>query len=325
MDIDDRAGMKALARDSLARASYNPQKMLMIHTGATLILSLLVLVANELLNQQMNHAGGLSGMGTRAILGTIQSVLQFGQLVALPFWQMGYLYVTIRIARRQVYDLQDLFEGFRCFGPVLRLTLLQTLLFAGLAVLGSNIGSVIFLFTPWAKPMLEAILPSMMGNNTLSEEAFLAATEAVQVPLVITMAICFLALAAPFVYRYRMAQFYLMENPQKGALAALRHSTEMTKYLRFSLFRLDLSFWYFYVLDLLVSVLVYVDVILSALGIAMPWSATTMYYIAFFLYAGGQLALYWWKRNLVGVTLAHMYMLLNDTEEPEPPKKTWNY
>jgi hypothetical protein len=198
----------------------------------------------------------------------------------------------------------------------------------GIIALGSNIGSIVFLFTPWAKPLWALLVPAS-ASGTLTDEMILSAVQTVQVPIAIVMGLVCLLLAAPFFYQYRMAQFYLIEHPEKGALKALRSSSEMSKYLRFSIFRLDLSFWYFYLLDLLVSALGYGDQILALLGISLPWNSTALYFGAFILYAVCQLGLYLWKRNHVGVAMAHMYMLLNDSEEPEPPKQpkkqVWNY
>ena len=87
--------------DALADASFSPQRLVLIHTAAALGLSLILNILHYVLQQGIAGTGGLSGIGTRTVLEFIQTVLQIVNLVVLPFWNIGYLYTTLLLSRRQ--------------------------------------------------------------------------------------------------------------------------------------------------------------------------------------------------------------------------------
>ena len=125
MNIYDRQGLKKEAADRIAGAAYNPRLLVLIHTGVSLGASLLVSVILYLLQQKIETTGGLSGIGLRSVLTTAQSVLQLVLMLLTILWQVGIVYGAIQIARGRTARPEDLTEGFRRFGPVLRLKLLQ--------------------------------------------------------------------------------------------------------------------------------------------------------------------------------------------------------
>ena len=326
MDKNDRLSLKNKALQCLANASYSPKKLILIHTVIILLLSFLITIANYLLDNQISSTSGLGGIGSRSVLVTVQTVLRLSQTVLLPFWQMGYLYVTLKLARSEAVSPWDLCEGFRRLGPVLRLTLLRAALIAGIAIVGSNIASTIFALTPFAAPMLELLEP-MMADPTLMEdpmafqEAFAAAMEEFMVPLLVITAIVIIAISIPVFYHYRLASYFLMDNDRRGALASMRSSRKLMRYLCIDMFKLDVSFWWFYLLELLTGALCYGDLLLGYLGVALPFDATVAYFVFFILYLVSQLALYWWRRNEVEVTYACAYEFLRDRHDPKPQPK----
>ena len=93
--------------------------------------------------------GGLGGIATRSMLSTIQSVLNLFQTALMPFWQAGYLTVSLAIARREKADREDLFSGFHRFGPFLRLYLLQGLIIGALLIASNYVSSFLYMLTPW--------------------------------------------------------------------------------------------------------------------------------------------------------------------------------
>ena len=326
MDKNDRISLKSQALHSLANASYSPKKLILIHTGIVLLLSFLLAIADSLLENQIGTTGGLSGIGSRSILVTAQSVLRLAQTVLLPFWQMGYLYVTMKFAREEEVSPWDLCEGFRRFGPVLRLNLLKIVLFIGVGIVGSNIASFIFSLTPYSAPMMELLIPLMedpaaMEDPIALQEAFMAVTEEIMVPLLIIGGIVILALSIPVLYHYRLASFFLMDSDKQGAFASMRSSRKLMRYLCIDMFKLDVSFWWFYLLEALTIVLCYMDVILGWLGVALPFDTTTAYFLFFSLYLISQLALYWWRKNEIDVTYACAYEFLRKNHDPKPQPK----
>ena len=329
MDKNDRLSLKNQARQCLANASFSPKKLILIHTGIVLLLSLLLAVADHLLENQIGSTGGLNGIGSRSILATAQAMLRLAQTVLLPFWQMGYLYVTMKLAREEAVSPWDLCEGFRRFGPVLRLNLLKTAIIAGIAVIGTNIASTIFFLTPFAAPLMEALDPllsdpAVMNDPTVLQEALTAATGDVMIPLLIIGAIVLIAISLPVFYHYRLASYFLLDSDQPRAFAAMRSSRKLMRYLCMDMFKLDAGFWWFYLLEVLTAAVCYGDLILGWLGVTLPFDTTVAYFLFFTLYLASQLALYLWRKNEVEVTYACAYEFLRSNHDPKPQPKPQN-
>lgn len=310
------------ARQSLAKA-HKPGRIILIHTGVVLLVSLLLTAADYFLDQQIGLTGGLGGMGMRSVLATIQSTLRLLQIIILPFWQIGYTYYTLKLAQGEANGASDLLEGFRRFGPVLRLKLLMAIMTAGLVLASTYIASLLFSLSPWAAPMIQEMEELMAGglDDAALLDAVASMTQKAIVPIMILFGLCFLAGFLFLFFRFRLAELWLMDHPTKGALAALHSSRKAMRGNYKAMFKIDLSFWWFYLLDLLVTVLCYGDVILDAVGFEMTMNAFSHYLIFFSLYVWAQMALYWWKRNEVAVTYAHAYMELCPKEAEEEAVK----
>lgn len=302
---------QAQARQSLQNA-HKPGRVILIHTGIVLLVSLLLTAANYFLDQQIGYTGGLSGMGTRSVLSTIQTLLFLLQIVLLPFWQIGYTYYALQVSQGQAKGSADLLEGFRRFGPVLRLKLLMAVMTALLILASVHVSSFLFTLSPWAVPMMQKIEVLLAGDldDAALMDAIASMTAEVHIPIMILFGLCFLAGALFLFFRFRLAEFWLMDHPQGGALASLRNSRMAMRGNVKAMFRIDLHYWWFYVLDLLVTALCYGDLILDAAGMEMTTDAFGHYLIFFSLYVWAQVALYWWKRNEVAVTYAHAYRQL---------------
>lgn len=318
MDICDRRGLKAAAGEALRGASYDPKKLILIHTGAILVLSLLSLVLSYVIEQQIGGTGGLSGIGTRAALETVQSVVDLVQGIALPFWQFGWACTSVRLYRREPVGPVSLCEGFRKIGPFFRLYLLQGALYFGIGVVCCYIAAPIFTMTAWAEPFTDVIMQIMSGTGEVTQ-AQMQTMVASLVPLMGIVCVVFLVVAVPVTYRLRLAQYHLVDHPEQGARAALRASRRMMKGNVLSLVKLDLSFWWFYVLELLVTAVAYLDLMLSALGVTLPWGSEVSYFGVFVLYGVCLLGLYLWQKARVDVTYAAAYDALRDPEEQIQP------
>jgi uncharacterized membrane protein len=213
-------------------------------------------------------------------------------------------------------------EGFRRFFPFLRLKLIMAVMYFLILTVTMQLGTMAFMMTPWAQPFMEAMFAFAEDpTNAVLEAAMNEAVMDAALPLLGISAAVFLAVAAPFYYKFRMAEYYLLEHPIRGAIGAMKASAEMTRFHRVDLFKLDLSFWWFYLLDGLAAAVCYGDILLDLVGIKQPWSADVGYFLFFGLYLVGQLALYWWRRNEVAVTYCHVYTDLQaPPPEPQEPK-----
>ena len=318
MTLPDISTLKQRAADTLAPHQPQAKKLILIHTGAILALNFLVLLLSVLLERGISNTGGLRGIQIRSMLETAQMVLTFGLMIVLPFWQISWLYMMLKFARGNCAQPDDLLVGFRKFGPVLRLSLLKGLIFFGLVFAGVYAGYFVILATPMADPLMEA----MMTPNISDEAMYLAFSEALaqlELPIMLIGGGISLLLCAPFFYRFRQAEYFLMDHPKLGARVALRASRQLMRGNGWRMVKLDLSYWWFWILSLLVMVVSYADMLLPKLGISLPLPEDITFLAAFVLSVPLQLLLYRNCKVQVDATYAEAYLSLIPPEQPPAP------
>lgn len=323
MDIRDRQGIYAAADSTLARAS-GLKKLVLLHAGISAAVMLAVTVLDFVLQNQIDATGGLSGMGMRSVLSTASTVLQLAVNLALPFWTISYAAIVLRTLRGETCGGRDLLTGFFHFGPVLRLMLLKEIIVMLLAVVLCYPAMMLFMATPWARPLLSAML-----SSSTDTEALYAAMETVMGPmLAVFMGVVLLA-AVPIFYRLRFAELSLMDEPQKGALAAMGKSLRLTKGSCLSLLKIDLHFWWYYLLELVITLLAYTDTLAMLLGIALPVDGTVLFFGTYAVHLLAQVGLYCWKKNQIELTYGVCYRTLEKTapqpRQEKPRNLPWNY
>lgn len=325
MDLCNRRALKEAARHSLANARCDPRKNILVYTGASVAVSLIATVINYLFGLQIENTGGLGGLSTRSMLSTAQSVLQLLVAITLPFWNNGYRFATMNMAREKEAAPSTLLEGFRRFGPLLRCMLLLGLIYAGVGIVCFFFSSQIFMMSPLSDPLFEIAesLPLNSGSSLLGGTITLdAATQAAIIdaflPMVLIMMVVFLAGVLLVSYNYRMANYLILDHPGMGALAALRGSRNQMRGNKAALFRLDLSFLWFYVLQILASLLAYGDYLMAIFGVPFPASQGVVFFFFLILSLVCQGGLYIWAKNRVDVTYAKFYDL---TILPVPQKR----
>lgn len=312
MAISDRQLLKQRAHEALESASYDPQKMVLIHTGAASIVTLLTAAVSFLIQDGISGTGGLSGIGLRTMLSTAGSVLQNITNLVLPFWAFGYLIFILKVLRRQPVGPATLLEGFRHMFPILRLLLIRGFIYIAIGFLCLYPSTIIFSLTPLAQP-LEALLEPMLSLTTEAEiamymdDATTAAMTEALIPMLVIYAGLFLAISIPVSYRLRFADYILLDNPIAGAIFALRASAVLLRRNCLDLFKLDLSFWWYYLIDTALIAVCYADVLLPMLGISLPFSSTTGFFLFYVLYFIGQLVFYAFARNRVEASYAAAY------------------
>ena len=328
MDIRDRNGLKTSADNALSQASYSPKKLALIHAGAALALSLIITVLNFILNKQIDSTGGLSGIGLRSTLSTAQSVLSILNALILPFWEIGFVAAAIAFARHQTATPDTLLSGFRRFGPVLRLKLLQVALYAIVAFLCIQISAGLFIMTPFSNPLMAELEQLYASESAVLDEAALQTMSELIIPVYGIFAVLFCLLGIPLSYRFRMADFIIMDTEKVGALRAMGRSNQMMRYNRLSLFKLDLSFWWYYLLRVIITALGFGDMILTAMGFDV-FQNDVAFFGFYILYLLCQLGLAWWMQSKIQTTYAFAYESLRpEAEDPEPPvvrSFPWDY
>lgn len=320
MDIRHISSMKSQAAQRLEAAPQQKQISL-IYAGITVAAAALVTVINYILGLQIDQTGGLSNMGTRTMLSTLSTMLPLALSMFLMCLDVGYIAAMLRISREQYASPNSLRAGFDRFWPLLRYTILQSLIFFGLMFVAAYFSVQFFLLTSLSRSTMEILVPmaqetGAVDPTAIMDDAVYAELMQSMLPVLIMTAVLYAALCIPIVYQYRMTYYVLLDKPGMGAMAAMRESRKMMRRNRFRLFLVDLSFWWFHGLCFLASALCYGDEILPALGVQLPFSETVSYFVFYALFLAMEFGIYYFLRNRVEVT----YALAYEAVKPEPPK-----
>lgn len=315
MGISNRNLLKQQAKNALQNASYDPKKLVLIHTAAAAILTLITAALSFLIQDGISGTGGLGGIGLRSILSTASELLQNVSNLIMPFWAFGYLIAILKITRKEQVGPATLLEGFRLLFPVLRLMLLRGAVYIGIAFLCLYPSAIIFSLTPFSGALETLMAP--MANLTSEadiamylDDATLAAMGDAMIPMLFIYMAMYLLIATAVSYRLRLADYALIDDPKAGAVRAMRTSSKLLRKNCLNLFKLDLSFWWYFLAEILLMLLCYGDAWLPLLGISLPISDTAAYFVFYVLYLAGQVVLYWAVKNQVEATYAAAYEML---------------
>ena len=311
--------LRRRAGEVLQKAAYEPKKLVLIHTAVAVGSFLLVNIINYLLSLQIAQTGGLSGIGLRSVLTTVQTLLDLAVSVALPFWELGLTFAALQWAKENSPTPKELTAGFYRIGPILRLHILRGALFFVVGIGVFNISYILFMLTPFAnaflaqlEPILSQAATSAQPETLITEDLLMAAGQTLA-PLFILFGVIFAGVSVFLFYRIRFADFIIME--ERSALKALMKSVKLTKKRSLQLFKLDLSFWWFYLLQAATIALGYGDYILSAFGIPLPFSSE----VRFLLFSAASLllqgVLVWQYQGFVLTSFALAYQTLDTPAE----------
>lgn len=305
------------------------RRMAAIHTGVAVAVALVSTVLQYVLAEGVGNTSGLSGIGTRSLLETIQTVLQYANTLLMPFWRLGFLYVALQWARGSYARKEDLLTGFHRFGAYLGLMLNRGLLVFAVTFLTMNVSSIFFMLTPAAAKITELGAATKGDVNAVTqylETMTLADTMALMesmIPMLVIWLILCAVLLIPLLYRFRMAEYVILDNRSARGLSSMILSAMMLRRRCWQLFRLDLKFWWYYGLKVLCMALCYADMLLEMMGI--PASGEMAYLGSYVLYLVAIFGVEVAFRPQVDTAYALAYDTLKEMvpvqkKEPEPPK-----
>ena len=312
---------KILKKNAAERvaAAENSKKIVLIYVGAVTVLALLVTVVNYVLKLQISQLGGLSNMGLRSVLSTVQSVLPMLQSVVTLCLQLGYMAAMLRVARQQYASEQTLKLGFDRFWVLLRYVILESCLYtlAGLAAFW--IAVQVYLLTPLSRSAMSMVTPEMADPNVIMEllqdPVFAGEITSAMLPLFILFGILYAVLFVPINYSLRMGRYVLIDKPGQGAVFAMKESRNMMRGSRVRLFKLDASLWWWYAISLFSTVLCYGDVLLPMIGVELPFSADVSYFLFYGLFLAAQFLAAYFFGNYIQVVYAQVYNALKPREK----------
>ena len=129
-------------------------------------------------------------------------------------------------------------------------------------------------------------------------------------PVYAVAGLLFIGLLIPVSYRLRLAPYMIMEEGNHRAFATLLRSNRVMRGNCVSFFKLDLSFWWYWLLQLLCSALAFGDVLLPLIGVQLPIDADVAMFVFFGLQLVFTLVITWIWRATVETTYAVAYTTL---------------
>lgn len=309
--------LKNNARLCLQRASYDPRKLTLFFSGIVLGSGFLSLVVSYVLSLMMKDTGGLSGLDTRAILETAAMVVDILVQILTPLLTMGFLHCTILMARQKDARPKDLNMGPRRWGTILCNSLFQSLIFLCLAYVALQLGSIIFTFLPGSEAALSLV--SSLATDTTVLEGNITDTQLAEMlqalaPAYIIAGVLFLAALIPVSYRLRLSLYRVMDEKRTGPVKASLQSMKLMKGNGLALFKLDLSFWWYYAIQ---GALWAGMLFLSQL----PQVSDLVYLLAYGVYSAVILGLEYKFLAYIQTTYAVFYdTVLEAASQPEHPQ-----
>jgi uncharacterized membrane protein len=304
--------------------NYFP-KLVLIHTIVTAGASLLLMLINWL-SQYIAPDGGLSNMGTQDLLSTCQILLQLISMLAVPFWDAGLIYCALRLIQGQRSTSVHLAEGFRRWGPIASSLLIRGLIYY-LVCSACLFGSSLILS---ALPLPSSIISEL---SAFIEAPNLPLSGSVRI-FMVTFAVIYLinlcVLLVPRLYLHRQVVYRIMDTEPCNGLQAVLHSRILMKGHRRKLLLLDLSFWWFYALDLGISMLSMSNLILEELGIVLPIESESAAWLFPIIALLARIGLYFFAQPKLSVSYGLFYQQayedsLKEPEPPAPKKMPWKY
>ena len=312
--------LKQQARERL-EACPQEKKIRLLYGGSLFVISVVYLLADLLISRLTPQTGGLSTIGTRSFMSALSGILPVVTSLLSMCLGFGYMGGMVRISRGQYASPNALRTGFERFWPLLRLTFFKGLIVLGFSMGAFYLATILFTLSPFSDRLIQALEPVVSGGSLLSEgtmELTEGVIDAVNASLLPLMAI-FLVIAAVFVvpllYRLRMTDYVLYDHPEAGALYAIRESKKMMRFHRLSVFKLDLSFWWFYLALALSYALNYAPMFLSVSGISLPVEGEALSVLCFLLSCAAEFVVIYFLRSRMEVTCALAYNRLKPKEQ----------
>lgn len=321
MNIPSAKYVKVKAANRLS-SGKDPQRVVLVYSSVVALSALAVNLIQYFLQSQISKTGGLQNIGTRSMLSTINSALPLVQTLVLMCLGLGYTAAMLRLVRRQYASEKTLKAGFERFWVLLRSRLLLMLLYGGVAFALSYLAMTIFMLTPLSSRLTALALPLVSSGNfspeaLMNDEALLLSMYDAIAPMMIIYCLLLIPAIWFLSYRFRLVDYLLIDQPGIGAMNAMRTSSQKMKGNVKSLFKLDLSFWWYYLLRALSTCLIYLDLILVILGVELPLSAFAQFAAVTVLYLGSDFGLNYFFMNRVEASYALFYDILN----PQPAQE----
>lgn len=307
MSIPSAKYLKVKAANRL-KTGKEPQKVVLIYAAILAAAALAGNLAGYLLDGQISQAVGLQGMNTRAVLSTANVVVTIAQLLLVEGLALGYCAAMLRIARGQYASGSTLKAGLERLWLLVRTRLLEGVILTAMSFALCMVVVNIYMLTPFSNRLVLSMMPLAEAGELTTEAMLSLWSTAYQVllPVTVLYVVALIPLLWYFSAVYRLVNYLLIEKPQLGALGALRESRRRIRGSKRMLLRVDLSFWWYYLLQA-ATTLLYPGLILAALDVTLSVSPTVFLVAALVIYLAADFAVRYFFSNRVAVTYALFY------------------
>lgn len=308
---------KAAAASALAGSDH--KKITALYTLVYLGLGLLVALISLAANTMIENTGGLGDMGTRAVISTAEMVLTMAVQIFLPFWTMGFTFCAIGFARRMYVTSKDLLGGLARWPVLLRLFFCYGIVYMAISYVLMMVLLPIYMMTPQGAELYTLMDTTMMDMTALTPELqqqLITALEPIYVfwvPLVLVMLVV-------LSYLFRLAIYRVLDEDRPGAIRAMIDSCRLLHRHRLRLLRLDLSFWWYHLLTLLLAGILWLPELLTTVGIQVPMADDLFYLVCCGVYVLATACLYLCSLAKVETTYAVFYDRLLELPRPKKPR-----
>ena len=319
MTIPSSKYLKNKARNRLA-SGREPQKVMLSYVGISAVLTLLVAALRYFLSTQISKTGGLSNIGTRSILSTTDAILPIVQMVILMCLGLGYTAAMLRISRRQYASPKTLKAGMERFWPLLLSKVLLGLICAAAAFVIAYLATAIFLVTPLSDSFMDQVMP-LVSNGTLTPEtllnddALMTELSATLTPVMLIYAVLYIPAVAMISYRYRMTDYIILDQPGCSGFRAMQQSKQLMRGNKLKLFRVDLSFWWYHLLRVLATGVLYLEDILMIFSKPLILPEAVSFFGLAIAYLGVDFLISYFFLNYQSVTMALAYTSIAPKKE----------
>ena len=290
------------------------------------VLAVLTLGSNGLslyLDSQIGNTGGLEGIGLRSLLQTIQTLLSYINQFFGPYWTAGFLAAMIAMVHGRQPQPRDLAEGFRRPLRILGYVVFEAAAALLLMVAVANVAAVLFTMSPMGDDFYENVAPLLLDPNILTAEGYLNeelitvdALVRSMLPMLVITGVIYLPLFAVMAYGFRLALYLVLEG-KMGAIPAHFLSVRLMKGHMLQMLRLDLGWWWYYLLEGLCYCVAYLPSILLLLDVGLPMGDTAALFVGMAAYCGLYTLLCLWKKPQVDAS----YVLAYEAILPKAPQE----
>lgn len=306
--------LKTTARERVAASRFDAKKLALLFTGIAVAVSFLITLVSFLLSRQIEGTGGLGGIGTRTILSAARLLILIGGTLIMPFWNLGYTQAALDTARDGSATPKTLLEGFRLFFPAVRLFLLQAALLSVISMVAVHAGTILYMLSPVSTVAMTVVEEMLAGGEAaLADPAAMEQLVSLFWPMYVIIAIVLLVVMTPVMYRLRLTEFYLVDGMERALQNMVTSNLRMRGNCLW-MFKLDISFWWYFLLQGLAAALAYGDVLVGGGDVA--------YWVFYLLSACAQIAVGWAFLPRVQTSYALAYeTLAKEDIQPEPARE----